>query len=227
METMDHLQKRLAQVEAVIAQGPFHDDWESLSEFAVPAWYRNAKFGIFIHWGAYAVPAFGNEWYPRNMYQQGTPEFDHHRKVYGPQDQFGYRDIIPLFKAEKFDAAAWADLFKEAGARFVVPVAEHHDGFAMYRTDLSHWNAAEMGPKKDILGLLKEELEKRAIVLGASSHRMEHYWFLSGGLQFESDVPVNAPYGDLYWPTRPDPFQNGDMQQTAVCRWKKSLCRTG
>ena len=214
MEEFEKVKERLASIEKVIAGGPFHDDWASLSDFTVPAWYQKAKFGIFIHWGAYAVPAFGNEWYPRNMYQQGTPEFEHHRKVYGPQDQFGYRDIIPLFKAEKFDAAAWADLFQQAGARFVVPVAEHHDGFAMYRTDFSHWNAAEMGPKKDILGLLKEEVEKRGMVLGASSHRMEHYWFLSGGLQFDSDIHPNPPYGDLYWPTRPDPFQNGDMQQT-------------
>ena len=160
MEEFEKVKERLASIEKVIAGGPFHDDWASLSDFTVPAWYQKAKFGIFIHWGAYAVPAFGNEWYPRNMYQQGTPEFEHHRKVYGPQDQFGYRDIIPLFKAEKFDAAAWADLFQQAGARFVVPVAEHHDGFAMYRTDFSHWNAAEMGPKKDILGLLKEEVEK-------------------------------------------------------------------
>ena len=120
VEEFEKVKERLADIEKVIARGPFHDDWASLSGFAVPDWYQKAKFGIFIHWGAYAVPAFGNEWYPRNMYQQGTPEFEHHRKVYGPQDQFGYRDIIPLFKAEKFDAAAWADLFKEAGVLFTL-----------------------------------------------------------------------------------------------------------
>ena len=93
---------------------------------------RTAKFGIFIHWGLYAVPAFDNEWYPRNMYRQGTKEFEHHVATYGPQTEFGYKDFIPLFKAEHFDPDAWAALFAEAGARFVVPVAEHHDGFAMY-----------------------------------------------------------------------------------------------
>ena len=114
----------------------------------VPNWYQDAKFGIFIHWGIYSVPAFGNEWYPRNMYLRGTPEFEHHVKTYGPQSRFGFKDFIPLFKAERFEPAAWATLFRKAGARFVVPVAEHHDGFAMYKTALSKWNAAKMGPKR-------------------------------------------------------------------------------
>src|SRR5436853_2108638 len=110
----------------------FEPAWDSLKQYIVPQWYEDAKFGIFIHWGVYAVPAFGNEWYPRNMYQQGSPEFQHHVETYGPQTQFGYKDFIPRFTAERFAADEWARLFKESGARYVVPVAEHHDGFAMY-----------------------------------------------------------------------------------------------
>src|SRR5207302_1597075 len=119
--------------------------WESLKTYDVPEWYRDAKFGIFIHWGVYSVPAFGNEWYPRNMYREGSEEYKHHIATYGAQDKFGYKEFIPMFKAEHFDPAAWAELFKKAGAKYVVPVAEHHDGFAMYDSGLSDWTAAKMG----------------------------------------------------------------------------------
>ena len=113
-----------------------------------------------------------------------------------------------MFKAEKFNAAEWADLFDKAGARFVMPVAEHHDGFQMYDSDLSDWCAAKMGPKKDIVGLLGKELPKHGITLTVSSHRIEHYWFMSGGKDFPSDMPQEIPYGDLYWPSVKDPFSH-------------------
>ncbi|MGA2858429.1 MAG: alpha-L-fucosidase, partial [Candidatus Sulfotelmatobacter sp.] len=142
----------LGQVDSTIQQGPFRADWESLQKYEVPQWYRDAKFGIFIHWGLYSVPAFGSEWYPRDMYRGGSDEYKHHIATYGPQDKFGYKDFIPLFKAEKFNPVAWARLFKEAGAKYVVPVFEHHDGFAMYDSGLSDWTAAKMGPHRDLVG---------------------------------------------------------------------------
>ena len=80
-------------------QGPFHPDWESLQKYQVPEWYKDAKFGIFVHWGVYSVPAFGNEWYPRNMYRVGSEEYKHHIATYGPLDKFGYKDFVPIFKA--------------------------------------------------------------------------------------------------------------------------------
>src|SRR5258706_2443367 len=119
----------------------YQADWESLKKYQTPDWFRDAKFGIFIHWGVYSVPAFGSEWYPRNMYDSTSAEYKHHVATYGSQKQFGYKDFIPMFKAEKFDAAKWVTLFKKAGAKYVVPVAEHHDGFAMYKTSLSKWYA--------------------------------------------------------------------------------------
>ena len=176
---MYDLQPYLNTIEDVIAQGPFKDTWESLSAYQVPDWYQNAKFGIFIHWGVYSVPAFGNEWYPRHMYKQGTPEYEHHLKTYGRHTEFGYKDFIPMFKGERFDAEKWVDLFQQAGAKYVVPVAEHHDGFQMYPSEISHWNAYEMGPKRDILGEISASCKKRGIELGASSHRIEH-WFTTG-----------------------------------------------
>jgi len=93
-------------------------------------------------------------------------------------NKFGYKDFIPLFKAEKFDADQWTDIFKRSGARYVVPVAEHHDGFAMYKTALSKWNAVEMGPRRDIIGELAEACRKKEMIFGVSSHRIEHWWFM-------------------------------------------------
>lgn len=193
----------LNHIEKIIAQGPYRAAMKSLRAYQAPAWYENGKFGIFIHWGPYCVPAFDNEWYPRNMYQPGHKVYEHHVKTYGPHKQFGYKDFIPMFKAEHFDAEDWAKLFEEAGARFVVPVAEHHDGFQMYRSALCRWNAFEMGPQRDICGELAEAVRARGMVFGASSHRAEHYWFMDGVHKFDSDY---APeYEDFYGPAEPAP----------------------
>ena len=188
----------LRRIEDVIKAGTYKDNWKSLGTYPVPEWYKNAKFGIFIHWGVYSVPAFGSEWYPRMMYLQGTPVFEHHVKTYGPQKEFGYADFIPMFKAEKFDAKEWVSLFKAAGAKYVMPVAEHHDGFQMYDSELSDCNAAKMGPKRDIVGELKTAMEKEGIVFAASSHRAENYWFFGGGRTFDSGIKDEGylePYG--------------------------------
>ncbi len=201
---MRDMQEYLKQIDQVIAEGKYKDDWDSLSAHALPKWFRDAKFGIFIHWGVYSVPAFGNEWYPRNMYIQGSPEFEHHVKTYGAHKDFGYKDFIPMFKAEKFDAGEWAELFEKAGAKYVVPVAEHHDGFQMYRSELSHWNAAEMGPKRDTLGELCRAFAEKGLVNGASSHRAEHWFFLGHGKEFDSDVKEPLVRGDIYWPSMPE-----------------------
>jgi alpha-L-fucosidase len=167
----------------------FQPNWDNIAKnYQFPDWFLDAKFGIFIHWGAYAVPAFGNEWYPRNMYQKDSHEFKHHLATYGEHTKFGYKDFIPMFKAEKFDAAQWAALFKKAGAKYVVPVAEHHDGFSMYDSDLNKWNAVKKGPEKDIIGLLKQAIENEGLVFGLSTHRAENAWFYNGGMEFPSDV---------------------------------------
>lgn len=197
-------QAYLQEINSVIEQGPFKDNWDSLGNYQAPQWYRNSKFGIFIHWGVYSVPAFGSEWYSRNMYIQGSTEFDHHVATYGAHKDFGYKDFIPMFTAEKFNADEWADLFQQAGAKYVVPVAEHHDGFQMYKSDISHWNAFEMGPKRDVLGELKAAFDKREIVTGASSHRVEHWFFMGHGKEFDSDIKEPMVCGDFYWPAMPE-----------------------
>ena len=189
----------LKRVDEAAKAGPFRPEWESLAKYETPDWFKDAKFGIFIHWGLYSVPAFGSEWYPRNMYKEDQPEFKHHVATYGPQNKFGYKDFIPKFKAEKFDARAWAALFKESGARYVVPVFEHHDGFAMYDSGLSDWTAAKMGPKRDLVGDLVKAVRAEGLHVGASSHRIEHDWFLDGGRAFASDVR-DPRYAAFYGP---------------------------
>lgn len=195
----------LKEIDRVIEEGKFKDTWESLSHFELPNWYRDAKFGIFIHWGLYSVPAFGNEWYSRNMYIEDSEEYDHHIKTYGKHKEFGYKDFIPMFQAEKFDPKEWAQLFEDAGAKYVMPVAEHHDGFQMYRSNVSQYNAYDMGPKRDILGELGKALEKHGIPLCASTHRIEHWFFMGHGKKFDSDIKDPLIRGDFYWPAMPEP----------------------
>lgn len=188
----------LQQVDKVNSEGPFRADWQSLQNYKVPEWYKDAKFGIFIHWGPFAVPSYG-EWYPRMMYVPGSDVYKHHLATYGPQDKFGYKNFIPMFKAEKFDPAAWARVFKESGAKYVVPVFEHHDGFPMYDSALSDWTVVKMGPHRDLAGDLAKAIRAEGLHVGASSHRVENNFFFGMGRTFRSDV--NDPkYAGLYGP---------------------------
>ncbi|HEY3705305.1 MAG TPA: alpha-L-fucosidase [Terracidiphilus sp.] len=180
--------------------GPYRPDWATLMKYQQPQWYKDAKFGIFIHWGVYAVPAAENEWYPRNMYQTKEGAYKDFRNRFAKGDESkGYKDFIPLLKAEKFDATAWAKLFKESGAQYVIPVAEHHDGFSMYDSGLSDWTVVKMGPKRDTLGELSKAIRAEGLHFGLSSHRAEHNFFYDGGRTMRSDV--NDPkYASFYGP---------------------------
>lgn len=189
----------LKQIDSVIENGRYKDNWQSLSFHKTPDWYYNGKLGIFIHWGIYSVPGFGSEWYSRSMYDKSVREFEYHKKTYGDQKTFGYKDFIPMFKAENFDASKWVETFKNAGARFVMPVCEHHDGFAMYDTQFNRWNARNMGPCRDVIGEIKAECEKQGLVFCGSTHRAEHYFFMNPGRECDSDVN-DERYADFYGP---------------------------
>ena len=199
----------LKQIDTVIANGRYKDTWESLANHKTPDWYYRDKFGIFIHWGIYSVPGFGNEWYSRNMYNSDHREFEHHRKTYGTQDKFGYKDFIPMFRAENFDADKWIELFKQSGAKFVMPVCEHHDGFAMYDTEFNRWNAVEMGPCRDVVGEVKAAAEKSGLTFCGSTHRAEHYFFMNTGRTCDSDVNDDT-YRDFYGPAVREEAYNRD-----------------
>ena len=193
---------QIAKVTQGIRSGPFKADWDSLKQFRVPDWFRDVKFGIFLHWGVYSVPAFQNEWYSRNMYDPASPAFTYHRNVYGPQSRFGYKDFIPHFTADKFDASKWVALFQRAGAKYLVPVGEHCDGFAMYNTAMSDWTVVKMGPKRDTAAEIMKAARAAGMHFGMSSHRAEHWWWYGVGRTYDSDV--NDPrYAGLYGPAAP------------------------
>lgn len=185
-----------------IPSGPYQDNWGSLKEnYHVPQWLKDAKFGIFIHFGVYTVPAHGSEWYPHHMYNNEA--FARwHTEHYGAPDIFGYKDFIPLFKAEKFNADEWTELFVNSGARYICPTAEHHDGFAMYDSKLTEWNAKNMGPQKDIIGLLSKSARKKGLKFGISNHRMENWDFLYPTIKEKTDV-LDPRYASFYGPPQP------------------------
>jgi alpha-L-fucosidase len=195
---------------AQVIKPKFEPNWESIkANYKDPEWFNKQKFGIFIHWGAYSVPAYGSEWYPRHMYMDTanfsaqlnpgkdgpTKEFLHHQKKWGNQKDFGYKDFIPMFKGEKFNANDWIDLFKKAGAKYVIPVADHHDGFAMYKSNTTRWNAYDMGPKRDVLGELFKAGRDKGMIMGASSHFAFNWSFYNKKDHFDTTDPQ---YADLY-----------------------------
>jgi alpha-L-fucosidase len=180
--------------------------WESIISHPTPDWFRDAKFGIYFHWGVYSVPAFGNEWYPRNMYMEGSREFEHHRQDWGPQEQFGYKDFIPLFRAEKFNAEEWVDLFVKAGAQFIGPVAEHHDGFAMWDSELTDWDVKDMGPRRDITGELAEAARKRGLKFMVSLHHARKWRHFDPAFHYDAADPRYAGlYGRPHHENDPEP----------------------
>ena len=210
---MTGMDEELQRIDEVIAQGPFSADWESLSAVGVPKWFRDARFGIFIHWGVFTSEEYANEWYPRNMYIKDSPEWKHHIEKYGPHSETGYKDYIKRFKGERFDPDEWLEIFKRSGAGYMIPVGEHHDGFHMYKSKISHWNAAEMGPCRDVVEELKESAGKTGMHFGVSSHRFEHWWFLGNGRAFDSDIKGDFERGDLYWPSNPEPDNVMDFDE--------------
>lgn len=161
------------------ASQTFRAHYQSLKNHETPEWFRDAKLGIFIHWGVYSVPAWAErgeyaEWYPYRMQQKGSSTHQYHIENYG--EDFLYEDFIPLFKAERWDPEAWADLFLAAGARYVVPVGEHHDGFPLWDSDLTEFNAARMGPQRDIIGELARSVRARGMKYAPSYHGLLNYY---------------------------------------------------
>ena len=167
-----NINAQLAKMQRGIADGPYRADWESLKAHnEAPDWFRDAKIGIYFHWGVYSVPAYGNEWYAQRMHlKTGKSYYQHHVETYGEPDQFPYHNFIPQFKAEKFDAEDWADLFVKTGAKFAGPVCEHHDGYSMWASKLTPWNAGDTGPKRDITGELEKAIRNRGMKFVTTFH---------------------------------------------------------
>ncbi|MFB3894954.1 MAG: alpha-L-fucosidase [bacterium] len=178
----------------------YQENWNSIKEHKTPQWIQEAKFGIYTHWGVYSVPAYGpnGTWYPYNMYRKGSEQYRYHLRTYGHPAQFGYKDFIPMFTGEKFNADEWAELFQKAGARFAGPVAEHHDGFAMWNSKLTKWNAVKMGPKRDVVGELEKAIKQRSMKFMTAFHHAENWYFYPHWIK-EFDT-ANPKYSRLYGP---------------------------
>jgi len=176
----------------------YNASWDSLRQFTTPQWLREGKFGIYTHWGVYSVPACrpNGTWYPRNMYIEGTPQNEYHKKTYGDPSVFGYKDFIPMFTGEKFNAEKWAELFAKAGACFAGPVGEHHDGFAMWDTAYSRWNSAKMGPKVDVVAALEKAIRAQGMKFMVAMHHIENHYFFPHN---RTDCDIADPaFSDLY-----------------------------
>ncbi len=167
---------------------------ESLKQYDCPEWFRNAKFGIYLHWGAYSVAEQG-EWYARNLYIQGSPEYEHHLKTYGHPSEFGYADLIPMWKAENFDPDALLALFKRSGARYFTPCAVHHDNFDLWDSKHHAWNAVNMGPKKDLIRMWKEAADRAGLRFGVTTHLSRSYSWLNVANGSDAKGPMmGVPY---------------------------------
>ena len=184
-----------------VAQTSYQPTWNSLKNHTTPQWLKDGKFGIYTHWGIYSVPAQGPNctWYANKLYNKPEgAERKYHEATYGPLEKFGYKEFIPMFTGEKFNADEWADLFEKAGARFAGPVAEHHDGFSMWDTKYSEWNAAKMGPKRDVVGELAKAIKKRDMKFVTAFHHAENwFYFPTWDKRYDCGDPR---YSGLYGP---------------------------
>ena len=157
-----------------ILNGKFKPTWESLQQYQTPDWYRNAKFGIWAHWGPQCQPEFG-DWYAREMYMEGNAKYKYHLEKYGHPSQFGFKDVINEWKAENWNPEELVSLYKDAGAKYFMALANHHDNFDLYNSKYQTWNATKMGPKKDLIGGWEKAARKNGLHFGVSVHAA-HAW---------------------------------------------------
>ena len=195
-----------------IADGPFKPEMDSLKQYQCPEWFRDAKFGIWAHWGPQAVPMDG-DWYARGMYEEGNGHYKYHLAHYGHPSEFGYKDIIPLWKAEKWDPDRLMSLYKKAGARYFVSMGSHHDNFFLWNSKIHKWNAAAMGPQRDVVGDWQKAAKKQGLRFGVSEHLGASFtWFQSSHRADKAGPKAGVPYdgadpkfADLYhFPAKPD-----------------------
>lgn len=188
-----------------VAPGPFTPTEGSLKTYSYPEWFRDAKFGIWAHWGPQAVPRQG-DWYARRMYQENDNAYKYHLEHYGHPSLFGYKDIIPLWKAERWDPEKLMELYKKAGAKYFVSMGTHHDNFFLWNSKIHKWNAANMGPKKDVVLLWQEAARKQGLKFGVSEHLGASFTWFQAAHMADKEGPkkgvpydgANPEYSDLY-----------------------------
>ncbi|NUW33350.1 alpha-L-fucosidase [Nonomuraea sp. SMC257] len=199
---------------ATAAPAVYEPTWASVDQHpAAPEWFQDAKFGIYFHWGAFATPAFGSEWYPRNMYVGGSAENNHHRNVYGDPAAWPYHNFIdgardkagnrvqfaPKLKSAggTFDPDEWAQLFADSGARFAGPVAEHHDGFSMWDSQVNEWNSVGRGPKLDLLRIFADAIRAKNMKLLVAMHHAYNFTGYYDRVPAQPTTSLKKLYGQL------------------------------
>jgi alpha-L-fucosidase len=207
----------------------FDATWESLQQYRCPDWFRDAKLGIFLHWGPSSVAAV-DDWYGRHMYVQGHPAYEYHVSTFGHPSEFGFKDLIPLWRAERFDPGHLVDLFRRAGAGYIVPVATFHDNFDLWDSTHQRWNSLNVGPRKDICGLWKQAALERGLRFGVSTH-MDRVpsWFNTSrgsdatgplaGVAYDGSDPSNA---ELYGPPNDEGMDWAYLPRNAPESWKET-----
>jgi alpha-L-fucosidase len=177
-----------------IAQGKFRPDWESLRQYQAPDWFRDAKFGIWAHWTAQCVPEQG-DWYARQMYIQGHPQYDFHCKTYGHPSKFGFMEIDNLWKAESWNPEELMGLYVKAGARYFVALANHHDNLDCYESTHHAWNSVRVGPKKDIVGTWAKLARARGLRFGVTNHSAHSWHWFQTAYGYDPEGPLaGVPY---------------------------------
>jgi alpha-L-fucosidase len=203
----------LAAMDLPIARGPFVGTRDSLTNYTCPDWFRDAKFGVWAHWGPQAVPMEG-DWYARKMYQQGTPDYEDHLQRWGHPSTNGWKDIVPLWKAEKWDPNKLMALYKQAGARYFVSMGVHHDDFFLWNSKLHRWNAARMGPRRDVVGEWQAAARKHGLPFGVSEHLGASFtWFQDAHKTDQTGPLAGVPYDGAnsnYWDLYHFPADPGD-----------------
>jgi alpha-L-fucosidase len=217
-----------------IAQGPFRGTRESLREWQVPDWFRDAKFGIWAHWGPQSAVEYG-DWYARNMYIQGSRQYEYHVKVYGHPTKVGYKDVIPIWKADKFDPDHLLGLYKKAGAKYFCSMAVHHDNFDLWNSKYQpRWNSVAMGPNRDIVGDFRKAAYKQGLRFAVSEHLAPSYhWFSTSHMSDRTGPLASVPYdgsdpafADLYHQLPKDyPYRQRINDRQAPDAWKMHYFR--
>ena len=157
-----------------MAEGQYQPQWESLKKHKTPEWFRNAKFGIWAHWGPQCVEGSG-DWMAREMYMEGSYAYKYHKEHYGHPSEFGFKDILPLFKAEKWDPDKLVERYKRLGAQYFFVLGNHHDNFDLWDSKYQEWNSVNIGPKKDLIDGWAKAAKKHGLPLGISFHA-DHAW---------------------------------------------------
>ncbi len=192
--TQEDYKVKVNTVSEKIADGIFEPTWESLSKYEVPEWFRDAKFGIWAHWGPQCQPGQG-DWYARHMYVQGSDQYNSHVKNYGHPTKVGFKEVINDWKAEEWDPEKLVKLYKRAGAKYFFAMANHHDNLDMWNSKYQEWNSVKVGPKKDILSGWAKAAKNNNLPLGLSIHAAHAWiWYETSQKSDTSDAYKNIPY---------------------------------